>query len=230
MSDLARINMAALRQGMDREGVDVLLAASQENFFYLTDTLLLSQKMLPARLCIAVLPGDGEPSAMVCYCRGIADPAGFLDYRHPHLPGVPGEPPAGGGRSSAGEGFAAARVGIEERFLAAAYAQELAGLLPDAALVGADQLFDEARAIKTPAEIELMAGAARRTERAILETLQAASPGDTEQEMATGLSTRVLDAGATWHWLTLAAGANTAINHPGPAPRGWPRARSCGST
>ena len=36
--------------------------------------------------------------------RGIADPAGLLDHRHPHLPGVPGEPPAGGGRSSAGEG------------------------------------------------------------------------------------------------------------------------------
>ena len=210
----ARINLAALRQGMDREGVDVLLAVSQENFFYLTDTLLLSQKMLPARLCIAVLPRDGAPSAVVCYCEElqtrqdswITDIRTYLEFQESPLRAVADHLTA--------RGFAAARIGIEERFLAAAYAQELAGLLPDASLVGADHLFDEARAIKTPAEIELMAAAARRTERAILASLQTAAPGDTEQEMATGLSTRVLSAGATWHWLTLAAGSNTAINHP----------------
>ena len=215
----ARINLAALRQGMDREGVDVLLAVSQENFFYLTDTLLLSQKMLPARLCIAVLPRDGAPSAVVCYCEElqtrqdswITDIRTYLEFQESPLRAVADHLTA--------RGFAAARIGIEERFLAAAYAQELAGLLPDASLVGADHLFDEARAIKTPAEIELMAAAARRTERAILASLQTAAPGDTEQEMATGLSTRVLSAGATWHWLTLAAGSNTAINHPYPGSK-----------
>ena len=216
MSGPARINLSALRQGMERDGVDVLLAASQENFYYLTGTLLLSQKMLPERLCIAVLPAEGEPSAVVCYCEElqtrqdswITDLDTYLEFAESPLRAV--------AEHLRARGLGAARIGIEERFLAAEYARELASLLPDAAVVGADRLFDEARAIKTSAEIELMADAARRTERAILETLQAAAPGDTEQQMATGLSTRVLEAGATWHWLTLAAGANTAVNHPWP--------------
>ena len=218
MSGPARINLPALRQGMDREGVDVLVAASLENFYYLTDTLLLSQKMLPERLCMAVLPRNDDPSAVVCYCEElqtrqdswITDIHTYLEFQESPLRVLADHLRA--------RGFAAARIGIEERFLAAAYARELASCLPGATVAGADQLFEEARAIKTAPEVELMAGAARRTERAILESLQAAAPGDTEQEMATGLSTRVLDAGATWHWLTLAAGANTAVNHPWPGP------------
>ena len=39
-------------------------------------------------------------------------------------------------------GYRAARIGIEKRFLAAGYVEELAGLLPEATLVAADQVFD----------------------------------------------------------------------------------------
>ena len=211
--------MAALQRGMDRAGVEVLLAASQENFYYLTDTLLLSQMMLPARLCIAVLPRDGVPSAVVCYCEElqtrqdswITDIHTYLEFQESPMQAL--------AEFLGARGLGAARIGIETRFLAASYAEELASLLPQATWVEADHVFDAARALKTPMEIQIMGEAARLTEQGILATLQAAAPGDTEQEMATGLSTRVLQAGATWHWLTLAAGANTAINHPYPGAK-----------
>ena len=58
-----------------------------------------------------------------------------------------------------------------------------------------------------------------QTEEAIQMAFQATRPGDTEKKMADDLSTRVLNAGATSLWITLAAGANTVINHPYPGPK-----------
>ena len=219
MGHPSRINMAALKQGMDAEGLDVLLAVSQENFFYATDTLLLSQKILPTRLCIAVLPRDDTPAALVCYCEEqqtrrdswITDIHTYLEFQESPLYVLAGLLKT--------RGFGAGRIGIEKGFLAACYVEELAALLPEATLVGADRVFDAARAIKTVSEIALMSEAARLTEQAILDTFQAARPGDTEKEMADGLSTRVLNAGATSQWITLATGANTAINHPYPGSK-----------
>ena len=215
----SRINMTALKQRMDDEGLDVLLAASQENFFYLADTLLLSQKMLPTRLCIAVLPRDEPPAAVVCYCEElqtrqdswITDIHTYLEFQESPLQVL--------AALLSAQGLNAARIGIEARFLAACYVQELDSLLPDATWVGADHVFEAARAIKTSAEIEIMAEAARLTEQGILASFQAATAGDTEKEMADDLSSRVLRAGAMWHWLTLATGANTAINHPCPGAK-----------
>ena len=97
--------------------------------------------------------------------------------------------------------------------------EELANALPEATLVGADQVFDAARAIKTPLEIELLTHAANCTERAILEAFEAARPGDTEQKVADDLCTRILNAGGTNQWIVLAVGSNTAINHPYPGDK-----------
>ena len=219
MGDRSRINIAALKQGMDDDGLDVLLAVSQENFFYVTDTLLLSQKILPTRLCIAVLPRDDPPAALVCYCEEqqtrqeswITDIHTYLEFQESPLQALT--------KLLKARGFGAARIGIEKQFLAACYVEELAALLTEATWVGADRVFYTARAIKTDTEIALMSEAARLTEQAILETFEAARPGHTEKKTADGLSARVLKAGATSQWITLAAGANTAINHPFPGSK-----------
>ena len=219
MSHPPRINMAALKQGMEAEGLDVLLAISQETFFYVTDTLLLSQKILPTRLCMAILPRDGPPAALVCYCEElqtrqdswITDIHTYLEFQESPVKVLV--------ELLKARGFGVARIGIEKGFLAACYVEELAALLPEATWVGADRVFDTARAIKTDTEIALMAEAARLTEQAILETFEEAKPGDTEKEMADVLCTRILNAGATSHFITLAAGANTAINHPFPGSK-----------
>ena len=222
--------MTALKQGMDGAGLDVLLAASQENFFYLADTLLLSQKMLPTRLCIAVLPRDEPPAAVVCYCEElqtrqdswITDIHTYLEFQENPLQAL--------AELLCARGLGAARIGIEERFLAASYVQELACLVPEATWVGADHVFDAARAIKTATEIDVMTGAARLTEQSILQTFQAATPGDTEKETADALSSRVLNAGGPGTGSPLPPGPTRPSTTPTPAPSRSPQARSCGPT
>lgn len=116
-------------------------------------------------------------------------------------------------------GLAKARIGVERHFLSASDMEQLGEVLPRARLLGADRLFDTARALKTPAEIEILAQAAALTEQAILSAFKAASPGDSEKKVAGDLSGRVANAGAVSQWITLAAGANTAINHPYPGSK-----------
>ena len=65
LQTVSRINMNSLKRGMDTHGLDLLLAVSPENFFYLTGTLLLSQIIIPERLCIAVLPRKEPPAVVV---------------------------------------------------------------------------------------------------------------------------------------------------------------------
>jgi len=69
MGNLSPINMVDLKHGMAAKGLDVLVAVSPENFFYIADVLLLSQKIIPTRLCFAIVPRDGQPAAIVCHCE-----------------------------------------------------------------------------------------------------------------------------------------------------------------
>lgn len=69
MGNLSPINMVDLKHGMAAKGLDVLVAVSPENFFCIADVLLLSQKIIPTRLCFAIVPRDGQPAAIVCHCE-----------------------------------------------------------------------------------------------------------------------------------------------------------------
>ena len=92
-------------------------------------------------------------------------------------------------------------------------------LLPRATLVGADRIFGEARAIKTPDELAILTRAATRTEEAIQAAWTAAEAGDTEKKIADDMSLHAFRAGASSRWIVLAEGTNTAINHPYPSPK-----------
>lgn len=204
---------------MDTHGLDLLLAVSPENFFYLTGTLLLSQTIIPERLCIAIFFQKGPSAALVCYLEElqirqdswITDIHTYLEYKENPLQIL--------ADLLNEKGFSTARIGIEMNFLSASYVQELATLLPEATLIRADPVFQATRAIKTPAEIQILSAAALHTEMAIVETFQAAKSGHSEKMIANNLSARVLDKGATSNWITLATGSNTAINHPHPSSK-----------
>ncbi len=112
------------------------------------------------------------------------------------------------------QGWSRSRIGVEKKFLAGRYLEELAAFLPEATVLAGDRVFDEARSLKTTREIEILRAAALETERAILESFSRSRPGDSEKEVADRISTRLLKAGGTSSWIVLAAGTNTAINHP----------------
>ena len=212
----SRINLQGLHAGMEAAALDLLVAASLDNFFYVADAWLLSQRIIPERLCFALLARDREPGIVACYSEEaqlraeswITDLETYLEHRE-----SPMQVLAQFIRERHG---ATARIGIEKRFLASAHVEELANLLPAAVLLDGDPVFDAARAVKTDAEVALLTQAGRDTEQAILDTFRQTRAGHTEKEMADRLSAHVLRQGAESLWLTLAAGANTAFNHPSP--------------
>ena len=212
-----RADIAALQAEIRADGLDVTVAVSGENFTYITDTLVLSHEIIPERLCMVVVPGEGDLLALVCLPEArqirqdtwISEIRTYVEFEDDPLVVL--------AQLLVELGFSTARVGIEQRFLAVAYEQRLAAALPQAALADADGAFDRARSVKTPTEIEILSAAARHTEAAIHEAFQAARPGDTEKQVADDLTSRLLRAGATSRWIVLAAGANTVINHPYPS-------------
>ena len=199
--------------------LDVLIVASQENFFYVTDAWLLLQRIIPARLCFAILVQNQPPGIVACYSeeKMLRTDSWISDiriYREHH------ESPISVLAQYLHEReLSTSRIGLEKHFLAAGYLDELESALPNALLADADPILDYARAIKTLEEQALLIQAARTTEEAILSTFQSARPGDTEKEMADALVTRILHSGATAFWLVLATGTNTAINHPPPTAK-----------
>ena len=216
---VSRINWSGLQQAMDAEGLEAVVAASPENFFYLSNCLLLSQQIIPSRLCMAIAPRDRSPAALVCYCEErqmrqdswMTDIRTYLEFREHPMTAL--------AENLKEMGLAQADIGIERHFLTAADADRLGEELPQARLRGADRLFDQVRAVKTPDELEILTRGACVTEEAIQATFQAARPGQSEKTVADDLSGRVLHAGATSQWITLAVGANTPVNHPFPSSK-----------
>jgi len=214
-----RINWAGLYAGMDAAELDVILGARIENFFYITDCYLMSHIMLPDRLGIALVPRAGDPAAIVCEAEvlqtrqdsWIEDIRTYVEFSKTPMQAI--------AEWLIERGLAAGRIGIETLFLAAGYAEELAGLLPEATILPADGVFQRARAIKTPREIELMRYAAEATERAILAAFSAAKPGDTEKSVSDRIFEGLIAAGATSPWVVLGSGDNTSINHPYAGPK-----------
>ena len=192
---------------------------SGANFTYITDTLILSHEIIPERLCMVIVPCEGDPLPLVCFPEAkqtrqdswISDIRTYVEFKE--------DPIVVLAALLSELGFGRGRIGIESRFLAVAYERRLASALPDATLAPADGAFDRARAIKTPAEINILSAAARNTVTAIHDAFRAARPGNTEKQVADDVTARLLKAGATSRWIVLAAGANTVINHPYPSSK-----------
>ena len=153
---VSRINWSGLQQAMDAEGLEAVVAASPENFFYLSDCLLLSQQIIPSRLCLTIVPGKSSPVALVCYCEErqmrqdswMTDIRTYLEFREHPMTAL--------AQTLEEMGLSEADIGIERHFLTAADVDRLGGELPQARLRGADRLFDRVRAVKTPAELEIL--------------------------------------------------------------------------
>ena len=212
-----RADIAALQAEIRAAGLDVALAVSGANFTYVTDTQILSHEIIPERLCMVIVPCEGDPLPLVCFPEAkqtkqdswIGDIHTYVEFKE--------DPIAVLAQLLTEFGHGSGRIGIESRFLAVTYQQRLAKALPQATLASADGAFDRARAIKTPVEIDILSAAARATETAIHEAFSAARPGDTEKQVADDVTARLLKAGATSRWIVLAAGTNTTINHPYPS-------------
>lgn len=177
-------SLRRLREAMEQNRLDGLVAAAPWNVCYTAGTSFSTQKTIPERLAFTVSTPDEVQTFIYCAIEDghARDESWILDRRgYVEFADSPVELLAEVLRE---HGVDRGRVGIEKRFLAAQYVEELLELLPDVELVAADGIFDAMRAIKTPAEIEALADAARETDAAIADAFNASMPGDSEAAVA----------------------------------------------
>ncbi len=197
--------------------LDALVAAAPWNVCYTAGTSFSTQRTIPERLAFTVTTPDGEQSFVYCAIEDghareeswIEDRRGYVEFADSPvalLAEVLRERGADGGR-----------VALDMRFLGAQYVDELVEQLPDIELVAGDPIFDALRAIKTPAEIELLSHAALQTDAAIAEAFEAARPDDTEAAVADRMiAVCRARGGETLLHMVLATGPNMLQAHHAP--------------
>ena len=199
---------------MEEAGIDALLLSKPANMFYLTGD---------GRLCAyAILTRDGRvalgvPSTDVAdvserarfdKIAGFEDEVGMLHSIAHFFQEF---------------GLQNARVGLEHTFLTMSMHAMFThphAIPPTATTVDATRLLSELRMLKSPAEVELIRGAAKAAEAAMGAATKAAQPGVAEIEVAGEAERAMRKAGAEDFFRTyVASGPRTNIAHGLPSYR-----------
>lgn len=210
------INMPRLLEGMHAAGLDAALVASPENFFYASSAKIVTQTLIRDRLALALVTADGAITLAVCKAEEgvtrrytwVDDIRTYVEFHESPMQMV--------AALAEEKGLARASIGVEKKFVTAAYFEELVKRLPNARLGSCDAAFDRARMVKTPAEIERLRVAARVTDEAIGKAFAAARAGVTEHALARVMADHLFAAGEgemrdiTWG---VAAGPNILVTH-----------------
>lgn len=206
-----------IRTELEERHLDAIIVASPENVLYLTGADIHTQRTIPDRLAIVVWPLSADPVFIVCNLEEaqareesrIRDVRAYFEFKETPVSALVGV--------LRELGLAKRRLGIETHFLTAVHCEELRSQLPDAGLVGCDNVLERVRMIKTPEEIGILQRAALATDRAIRKTFESAKAGQTEAAIATSLQVNLLLEGADVpKFVVLAAGRNSCLTHPIP--------------
>jgi Xaa-Pro aminopeptidase len=211
---------------MEEAGIDVLLATSKHNVQY----LLGGHRAFFFDYMDAM--GLSRYLPIVVYSKGAPDRAAFFGHR---LENFQREvkafwtPEANCTSSGSVDVMKKAvehvkkvgnvkRVGVEMAFLPMDAAAVLHGALPDAQIVDALFVLERLRALKSPAELEMVRIASER----VIESMQAViakhGPGTTKQELADALKVEETNRGLTFEYCLIAAGAS---HNRAPSDQRW---------
>jgi Xaa-Pro aminopeptidase len=211
------VNPPAIAPRVQAAGLDAVVAFSMENVYYLSGVAILTQRLIPSRLAMVAWTAGDDKVMIICTIEEgqvraesrISDVVGYTEFAE--------SPVAALAAVLSRLGLRDGRIGLESEAVAQTHYAELCGLLPGATFVGADAVFNDARMVKTPEEIEVLTQAASVTELAIHATFNEASAGDTEAEVADRMESRVRGPGAGIAFTVLATGANAHLVHPSPS-------------
>lgn len=217
------VNRTRLEIEMRRAGLDAVIVCSPSNVFYLSRAYLDDQRdrHWDGMAQFVLWPFGAEPVLIVS--RSAEDQARRLSwiseirsYDWPTESPVPLLV-----ENLAACGVTRGRVGMELSSLTATTYMELLGALSGAPLSDCGEVLERTRAIKTPGEIELLAGAARVTERAIQAGFMASRAGDRERDVAERIVANLFHTGAqdvSVPWLGVGANATTRRRRPSNDP------------
>ncbi|HIC88820.1 MAG TPA: aminopeptidase P family protein, partial [Anaerolineae bacterium] len=203
------------RNLLEASEFDAVIALSPENFSFTAGCFVWTQSSIRDRLALTVwAKGEPEPVVIVCeveepqvradsWVRDVRSYVEFYESPMERVAEVLHE-----------KGLEEGRLGIEMRYISAAYFRDFTQRVPKARFLSCEDLFCKARMIKTFAEIELLTQAARATEKALLATYVTIEVGETEKSMANRLATSMRHCGLDHvTFLYINAGPNTSYPH-----------------
>lgn len=216
------MNVAEFDRGIASSGLDAVIAVSLDNVYYTSNAFIVTQRIIPDRLAFNILPAGGKPTMVICSIEeSMTRAESWIEAIRTYVEFE--ESPVQALASTLKElGLAKARLGIEMEYLAAKYFAELTRSLPEARFEAADLILEKIRAIKTPAEQELLARAARVTEKAIADAFAAARVGDTEKSIADRMNVSLLTEGGADGTLFTVLGAAEFSKHAHHVPGSKP--------
>ena len=192
----AFFNEARFRGLMDESDLAAVIATSPANITYTSGYHNVDMKLLPERMKAVILPRDGDPVLMLNGNKNTVDT--FIEdvRRYPLYEGVM-DP----GLWSLVDVLRTMelvdeKIGVEMRYVTGHTLGVLQKEFPRVRWVGADDILERTRQVKTEAEIELMRHAARVTDRAIAMAYRSATPTDTEKSVGDAMSYNVMRFGA----------------------------------
>lgn len=209
------MNVEGFQRALEQSGFDAVVAVSQPNVFYTSGAFITTQKSIPGRLALTVLPKEGSDVLLVCNIEEslarneswIEQVRSYVEFAQSPiflLADVLKE-----------KGLAAGRIGVEKKYLTAAFYDELVEALPQTRFEACDWLFDEVRSIKTKGEIERYKQAGLATERAIAEAFREAKAGQTEKDLRHSILDKLARLGSSGlDFAILAAGDQSWHGHP----------------
>ncbi len=188
-------NRERLLAAMAERGLDAIVATSPANVTY-TGGAWVPHSLL---LSFVVTTASGEQSIIV----NEADEYYLREYSWiDDIRGFRFGPRAGAdalalfGETLAERGLVRPAIGLELAQISHASFAEIQATLPQASLVEAGEVFEAARLVKTPAELELLACAAYCTDKAIQTAFALSSPGVTEKTLAARMQGIALELGS----------------------------------
>ena len=217
MCDQIRIR---LQKHLAAQGLDAVICLSPENFAYASGFVVPSQSLMRWRHAAVVVPASGEPayfcvdmeeSTVRAKINGAKYRAWgeFSDNAMQELAQLLRE-----------VGLESASIGIEMDFLSAGDFAELRSALPKAQFVAAEQDLARIRQIKTQGEVDLMRRLSRLADESIGNALEGVSPGDSEMDIAGGLTRSIYTLGADdFKLMIVATGERSVYPNVGPSLR-----------
>jgi Xaa-Pro dipeptidase len=201
-------------------GLDAIIATSPENFAYLAGFVVPSHHVLRWRHSMLIVKPDRTVAAFT------------VDMEESTVAGrLPGVPLTSWGEFTDSSMVVLAgllrdlslshgRVGIETDYLPARDLDILIRELPGTTFVPTQDLFNRARMIKTPRELDLLHRLSRISDHSIKDALAAADIGSSEMQIAADLTRGIYSRGAEdFKFMIIATGERSQLPNVGPSER-----------
>lgn len=211
-------NLSRLQALIDASEFDAVVAVSPENVLYAGDVFISTQVDIRDRLAFVVWAKGRAPAYVLCRVEeGYVRQESWIDDIRTYKEFVTS--PVDVLADTLDEfGLARSRVGIETEYLGMRYYQALMTRLPELHLEPCEDLFAQARMIKSQRERDILTAGFRGTEKALMEAYTGTRVGDSERDMAFRLCDGILRSGAqSVAFCHINAGANTGYPHMDPS-------------